>query len=201
LSPKGRGQVYTSLLCNPSPFLYIYISPLAKFNSHLTLLSSFSAPFPSTFGSSIFTKTMNNKAYAIIMGLMLTSIGIKYGGSNTNPFQHSTPILLLFLTAACSHLLASTAQTTCPTIFIFHVSGAVGCEALVWILIAPQFLWCYVINLFLLLLAYCLNYNQINQLINTLLLVAFCLDYNQIKELICGITHDSNSVSRARLCV
>ncbi|QCE13898.1 hypothetical protein DEO72_LG11g896 [Vigna unguiculata] len=109
---------------------------------------------------------MNHKAYTILMALELTSISIKYGGSNTNPFQHSTPILLLFLTVTCSHLLASTAQTTLPTIFIFHVSGAVGCEALLWILIAPEFLWCYVINLFLLLLAsFCFNYNHINQLI------------------------------------
>ncbi|QCE13897.1 hypothetical protein DEO72_LG11g895 [Vigna unguiculata] len=84
---------------------------------------------------------MKNKAYTILMGLELTLIGIKYEGSNTNPFQHSTPILLLFLTATCSHLLASTAQTTCPTIFIFHVSGVVGCEALLWILISPEFIW------------------------------------------------------------
>ncbi|QCE13893.1 hypothetical protein DEO72_LG11g891 [Vigna unguiculata] len=108
---------------------------------------------------------MKNKAYVILMAMVLTSIGIKYEGSNINPFQHSTPILLLFLTATCSHLLASTAQTTCPTIFIFHVSGAVGCEVLLWILIAPQFLWWYIINVLLLLLAsFCFNYNLINQL-------------------------------------
>ncbi|WVZ14648.1 hypothetical protein V8G54_012214 [Vigna mungo] len=102
------------------------------------------------------------------MALELTSIGIKYVGSNTNPFQHSTPTVLLFLTAICSHLLVSTTQTTCPTNFIFNVSGVVGCEALLWILIAPEFLWWCIINIFLLLVAsFCFNYNRINELIRS----------------------------------
>ncbi|KOM40286.1 hypothetical protein LR48_Vigan04g048400 [Vigna angularis] len=148
---------------------------------------------------------MKNKGYTILMALKLTSIGIKYGGSDTNPFQHSTPTVLLFLTAACSHVLASTAQTNWSTIFIFNVSGVVGCEALMWILIAPEFLWWYIINLslFLLLVYLYFNYNQINELIRetTLLLVTLCFNYNQIKELILGMTHNPNTVSRARLCV
>ncbi|KAL9314191.1 hypothetical protein ACSQ67_019643 [Phaseolus vulgaris] len=110
--------------------------------------------------------TMKNKTYTILMALELSSIGIKYEGSNTNPFQHSTPIVLLFLTATCCHVLASTAETSWPTIFIFHVSGVVGCEALLWILIVPEFFWWYIINLLLLLVAsFCFNYNHINQLI------------------------------------
>ncbi|WVZ19743.1 hypothetical protein V8G54_007065 [Vigna mungo] len=126
---------------------------------------------------------MKNKGYTILMALELTSIGIKYGGLNNNPFQHSTPSVLLFLTAVCCHVLASTAQTNSPTIFIFNVSGVVGCEALMWILIAPEFFWWYIINV-------------------SLLLVFFlCFNYNQIKQLIRGMTHHPNRISRARLCV
>ncbi|KOM40288.1 hypothetical protein LR48_Vigan04g048600 [Vigna angularis] len=145
---------------------------------------------------------MKNKGYSILMALELTSIGIKYGGLNTNPFQHSTPTVLLFLTAACSHVLASTAQTNRPTIFIFNVSGVVGCEALLWILIAPEFLWWYIINVPPLLLSFYFNYNHINELIRAiLLLVTLCSKYNQIKEFIRGMTHHPNRVSRTRLCV
>ncbi|KAG2399073.1 uncharacterized protein HKW66_Vig0084450 [Vigna angularis] len=120
---------------------------------------------------------MKNKGYTILMALELTSIGIKYGGLNNNPFQHSTPTVLLFFTAACCHVLASRAQTNWPTNFIFNVSGVVGCEALMWILIAPEVLWW------------------------TLLLVTLWFNYYQINELIRGRTHDPNWVSRASLCV
>ncbi|WVZ21117.1 hypothetical protein V8G54_008439 [Vigna mungo] len=146
---------------------------------------------------------MKNKAYTILMALQLTSIGIKYGGSDNNPFKHSTPTVLLFLTAACSHVLASRSQINSPTIFIFNVSGVIGCEALMWILIVPEILWWYIINVPLLLLSFYFNYNQINQLIpdTTPLLVILWLNYDQIKELIRGRTHDPNRVSRARLCV
>ncbi|WVZ19744.1 hypothetical protein V8G54_007066 [Vigna mungo] len=126
-----------------------------------------------------------------MMALELTSIGIKYGGSDTNPFQHSTPTVLLFLIAACCHVLASTAQTNSPIIFIFNVSGAVGCEALMWILIAPVFLWWYIINVHLLLVFFYFNYNQIKELIRetTLLLVTLYFNY-RIKEFIHS-WHDS----------
>ncbi|KOM40290.1 hypothetical protein LR48_Vigan04g048800 [Vigna angularis] len=146
---------------------------------------------------------MKNKGYTILMALELTSIGIKYGGLNNNPFQHSTPTVLLFFTAACCHVLASRAQTNWPTNFIFNVSGVVGCEALMWILIAPEVLWWYIINVPLLLLSFYFNYNHINELIRnrTLLLVTLWFNYYQINELIRGRTHDPNWVSRASLCV
>ncbi|KAK7380435.1 hypothetical protein VNO78_32945 [Psophocarpus tetragonolobus] len=96
---------------------------------------------------------MKLKAYTILMGLMLTSIGIKYEGSNNNPFKHPTPSTLLFLTAASSHILSSTAHMNLPTtLFIFHLSGLLACQALLWILV-PHLLWCYIINLFLLMVA------------------------------------------------
>ncbi|WVZ19740.1 hypothetical protein V8G54_007062 [Vigna mungo] len=131
---------------------------------------------------------MKNKGYTILMALELTSIGIKYGGSDINPFQHSTPTVLLFLTAACCHILASTDQTNWPTIFIFNVFGVVGCEALMWILIAPEFFWWYIIKVPLLLVYLYLNCNQIKELIpdTTPLLVTLCFNYNQINELIRG---------------
>ncbi|BAU00965.1 hypothetical protein LR48_Vigan10g282700 [Vigna angularis] len=124
---------------------------------------------------------MNHRDYTVLMVMLLASIGIKYGGSNTNPFQYSTPTVLLFLTAICSHVLVSTVQTTCPTNFIFNVSGVVGCEALLWILIAPEFLWWYIINILLLLVA------------------SFCFNYNRINELLRRTTHDPNLEPHAPL--
>ncbi|RDX72321.1 hypothetical protein CR513_48213, partial [Mucuna pruriens] len=102
---------------------------------------------------------MKKKGYTILMGLLLTAIGIKYEGSNTNPFNHPTPSTLLFLTAASCHFLASTAEMRLQiTIYIFNVSGIVGCQALMWILV-PQLLCWSIINLLLLLLApFCFNY-------------------------------------------
>nr|KYP60168.1 hypothetical protein KK1_015616 [Cajanus cajan]KYP60174.1 hypothetical protein KK1_015625 [Cajanus cajan] len=108
---------------------------------------------------------MKPKAYTILMAFMLTSIGIKYEGSNNNPFQHSTPSTVLFLTSMSCHVLASTADMTLPTtFFIFHMFGILSCQTLLWILV-PDICW-YIINLLLLLVAsFCFNYNHICDLI------------------------------------
>ncbi|RDX72320.1 hypothetical protein CR513_48212, partial [Mucuna pruriens] len=105
---------------------------------------------------------MKLEGYIIIMGLLLTTIGIKYEGSNTNPFNHPTPSTLIFLTAASCHFLASTAEMRLQiTIYIFHVSGIVGCQSLMWIIV-PQLLYWSIINLLLLLLApFCFNYYEL----------------------------------------
>lgn len=111
---------------------------------------------------------MKLKAHTILMSMLLTSIGIKYEGSNTNPLQHSSPIKMLFITAICCHVLGHTAEMSLPTtIFIFHVSGIVGRQALMWILVA-ELLWWYIINLLLLLVA------------------SFCFNYKHVIEIICG---------------
>nr|KYP76205.1 hypothetical protein KK1_020438 [Cajanus cajan] len=104
------------------------------------------------------------KAYLVLMGFELTCIGIKYGcggvSHTTNPFQPSTPTpsptLLLFLTAIFSHVLASMAHiTNQATIITFHVSGIIGCETLLWVLLV-HLLWYSIINpLFLLLASFC----------------------------------------------
>jgi len=111
----------------------------------------------------------HGKAYTILMALLLTSIGIKYEGSNINPFQHSSPTKMIFVTAMCCHVLASTAEMSIPsTLFIFHVSGISGCEALMWILVDEFLLW-YVINVVLILEAsFCFgNYNHVIDLIRS----------------------------------
>ncbi|XP_029126881.1 uncharacterized protein LOC109795459 isoform X2 [Cajanus cajan] len=110
-----------------------------------------------------------HKAYLVVMTLELACIGIKYGGgvSETNPFQPSTPTptVMLFLTAMFSHVLASTADITNQTIIItFHVSGIIGCEALLQILLV-HFLWYSIINLILLLLASLCFFNYITHLL------------------------------------
>ncbi|KAK7305326.1 hypothetical protein VNO77_43230 [Canavalia gladiata] len=96
-----------------------------------------------------------SKLYTIFIALVLASIAIQYGGSQTNPFQKSSPPMLIFITALCSHLLASLAQaqTTLPTTIIFHVSGILASQALLCIFLANSW-WCYyIINLLLLLFA------------------------------------------------
>lgn len=89
--------------------------------------------------------------YTTVMTLELGSIGLKYQGSHTNPFQQSTQTMLMFLTAMFCHAVASMADLSSQTtMIIFHLSGVVGCETLLWILLT-EFWWWYVINLFLLL--------------------------------------------------
>ncbi|KAG4923711.1 hypothetical protein JHK87_049251 [Glycine soja] len=108
---------------------------------------------------------MNQKAYLVLIALELTCIGIKYGVSSTNnPFQQSS-LLLLFLAAIFSHVLASTADMTKQIIIItFHISGMTGCETLLWILIHDFMCYCMV-NLLLLLLAKFFFFNQVAQLV------------------------------------
>ncbi|KAL2332906.1 hypothetical protein Fmac_014119 [Flemingia macrophylla] len=97
------------------------------------------------------------KAYIVVMTFELTCVGIKYGISNTtNPFQQSTPTpsptVLLFLAALFPHVIASMLDmTNKTTIITFHVSGVVGCEALLHIFLG-NFFWYCIGNLFLLLL-------------------------------------------------
>jgi hypothetical protein len=93
-----------------------------------------------------------HKAYAILMSLELGSIGIKYQVPNTNnPFQQSSPTMLLFFTALFCHAVATMADMTLPTtMIIFHFSGVVGCETLLWFLLPDFWNW-YIINLFLLM--------------------------------------------------
>lgn len=106
---------------------------------------------------------MKQKAYTILMALLLNCIGIKYEGSNKNPFQHASPSKMIFVTAACCHVLVYAVEMSLPTTdFIFNLSGIVGCEALMWILV-DEFLWWYLTNVLLLLVAsFCFtNYNHV----------------------------------------
>lgn len=110
-----------------------------------------------------------HKAYTILMSLELGSIGIKYQGLNTNPFQQSSPIMLIFLISMICHAVASTGNMNLTnTIFIFHLSGVVGCETLLWILL-PHFWNCCIINLFLLLVTSICFFNCIDNITKLLL--------------------------------
>ncbi|KAJ1401135.1 putative transmembrane protein [Sesbania bispinosa] len=84
-------------------------------------------------------------------------------------------ILMTFELALSSHFLASEADmSVATTMIIFHVSGVVGCETLLWILI-PEFLWWYMINVLLLLVASFCFFNcigKISQLLHGTRLVA-----------------------------
>ncbi|KAL2332839.1 hypothetical protein Fmac_014052 [Flemingia macrophylla] len=95
------------------------------------------------------------KAYIVAMTFQLNCIGIKYGIPNaTNPFQESTrsPAVLLFLVALFPHVIANMLdKNKKTTIITLHVSGLVGCEALLHIFLG-SFYWYCIINLFLLLL-------------------------------------------------
>ncbi|AES70744.1 hypothetical protein MtrunA17_Chr3g0103561 [Medicago truncatula] len=105
-----------------------------------------------------------HKAYTILMTLELASIGIKYQGLNTNPFQQSSSLMLLFLTALFCHVVATIADMSSPTtMIIFHFSGLVGCETLLWILL-PEFWKCCIINLFLLVVTSFCFFNSIHNI-------------------------------------
>ncbi|AES70746.1 transmembrane protein, putative [Medicago truncatula] len=104
------------------------------------------------------------KAYTILMSLELSSIGIMYQGSDTNPFQQSSPICFLFLTSVFCHVVATMADMSLPTtMIIFHFSGLVGCETLLWILL-PEFWNWYIINLFLLMVTSLCFFNCIHDI-------------------------------------
>jgi len=92
-----------------------------------------------------------HKTYTILMSLQLGSIGIMYQSSNINPFQQSSLTFFLFLTSLFCHAISTMADMSFPTtMIIFHFSGVVGCEALLWILL-PEFWNWYIINVFLLM--------------------------------------------------
>ncbi|KAK8468596.1 hypothetical protein PHAVU_006G113166 [Phaseolus vulgaris] len=117
----------------------------------------------------------SNITYLALVTFQLTCIGIKYGVSKTNPFQQST--LLLLLTAMFSHALASAADMTKPiTVITFHFSGILGCETLLWMLIA-QLLWFSVINFLLLLIVKFLYFDFLTQQL---------LSFNWVTQLLPG---------------
>ncbi|PNX57485.1 hypothetical protein L195_g050425 [Trifolium pratense] len=115
--------------------------------------------------------TLMHESYTILMSLELASIAIMYQGPNTNnPFQQSSPTMLLFLTALFSHAVTTMADMNLPsTTIIFHFSGVVGCETLLWILLPVYWKW-YIINLFLLLVTSLCFFNFIHNNITKLAL-------------------------------
>ena len=115
-----------------------------------------------------------HKAYFILMSLELASVGIKYQGSNTNnPFQQSSPILVTFLTALFCHTVTTMAEMSfLTTRIVFHLSGVVGCETLLWILL-PEFWKWYIFNMFLLV-------------VTSLCFLNFMMAMDNITRLFCG---------------
>ncbi|KAH1197094.1 hypothetical protein GmHk_18G050968 [Glycine max] len=110
---------------------------------------------------------MKHKAYTILMALIMKA-------QITTPSNIQAQVHVVFLTAMCSHVVASTAEMSLPTtIFIFHVSGIVACQTLMWVLVS-EILWWYIINVLVLLVA------------------SFCFNYKDITELIRGTRHPPN---------
>jgi aspartate aminotransferase len=109
-------------------------------------------------------------AYTILMSLELGSIAIMYQAPNTNnPFQQSTPICFLFLTSLFCHAFVTMADFSLPiTIIVFHFSGLVGCETLLWILLPVFWKW-FIINLFILLVTSLCFFNFIDYITKLIL--------------------------------
>ncbi|KEH34134.1 transmembrane protein, putative [Medicago truncatula] len=80
------------------------------------------------------------KAYTLLMTLELGSIGIKYQADLTLP----------------------------STMIIFHFSGIVACETLLWILL-PEFWNWYIINIFLLMVTTFCFFNYIHSIVKLFL--------------------------------
>ncbi|KAL2332905.1 hypothetical protein Fmac_014118 [Flemingia macrophylla] len=143
-----------------------YLHQIAAANK-ITFSSCPFVPFPVKHNAKM---NNHNKAYTILIALMLTLIGIKYEGSINNPFQRSTPSTVLFLTSMFCHVLATAStplsQLNLPIIvFTFHMSGILACQTLLWILVS-ELLWWYMINVLLLLVAsFCFNYDHLTRLI------------------------------------
>ncbi|AES70742.1 transmembrane protein, putative [Medicago truncatula] len=105
--------------------------------------------------------TRNYKAYFFLMGLLVTLASTKYEALNTNPFQPLSPTMLLFLTSLCCHAVSSTADMSLSaTIYIFHFSGVVGCETLLWIILSQISNWC-IVNSFILVVTFLCHTNCI----------------------------------------
>ena len=116
---------------------------------------------------------MPRRAYICLITLELASIAIKYQGPSTNPFQEIHASMLLFLIAIFCHAVALATQISMPTAILFHVSGAIACESLLWILVA-EFWWCIIINgLLLLVVGLCFYYKHIFEAISNLLGTCF----------------------------
>ncbi|KAL2332909.1 hypothetical protein Fmac_014122 [Flemingia macrophylla] len=99
---------------------------------------------------------MNPKGYIVAMTFEVTFIGFKNGASNIiHPFEQPTPspAVLLFLVALFPHVIATMLDMgRRATIVTFHVSGVVGCEALLHICLDNSFWYCIINLVFLLLI-------------------------------------------------
>ena len=102
----------------------------------------------------------NGKAFVILFTLLLGSVQIKYTEPGTNPFL-STPTMSLFVAAITCHGLASMADTNLQgPVIIFHLSGIVGCEVLIWVLLT-DILWYSMVNMLASLIAFVCFFNHI----------------------------------------
>ena len=98
--------------------------------------------------------------YVILFTLLLGSVQIKYTEAETNPFR-STPTTSLFVASITCHVLASMSDTNLQAPFIiFHLSGIVGCEVLIWVLLTDIF-WYSMVNMLASLVAFICFFNHI----------------------------------------
>ena len=89
--------------------------------------------------------THNYNPYFTLMGLLVALVAMKYQALDINPFQPLCPTMLLFLISLCNHAVAFTTDMSFPTtIYIFHISGVVGCETLLWMIVSQISYWCII---------------------------------------------------------
>ncbi|KAF7815917.1 putative transmembrane protein [Senna tora] len=121
-----------------------------------------------------------HNVYGYLIGLLLTLLGIKFNSSSctNNPFfdgDHMAIIMFFFLETVFVYVIALTVtsrlssedDTTINNVLklICHVSGGIGCELLLFILVTP--LYCFIINvvlggILLLLLLICVYANSMS---------------------------------------
>ncbi|KAH1197100.1 hypothetical protein GmHk_18G050972 [Glycine max] len=102
--------------------------------------------------------------YVFLFTLLLGSVQIKYTEAETNPFL-STPAMPLFVASITCHVLASMSDTNLQAPFIiFHLSGIVGCEVLIWVLLTDIFWYCMVNMLASLVAFLCFFSNHIRNI-------------------------------------
>ncbi|RZB51021.1 hypothetical protein D0Y65_047747 [Glycine soja] len=98
--------------------------------------------------------------YLILITLLLGSVQIKYTEAETN-YLLSTPVMPLLVASITCHVLASQADTNLQAPFIiFHVSGIVGCEVLIWVILT-DILWYCMVNMLASIVAFICFFNHI----------------------------------------
>ena len=91
---------------------------------------------------------------------MLGSIQIKYTEAETNPFLSTLAMPLFVASITCHGLACVTDINLQGSLIIFHLSGIVGCEVLMWVILI-DILWYSMVNMLASLVAFICFFNDI----------------------------------------